>query len=69
LINQAAQYWNDLEKLYNQVGEHQRMQAERIAKALRFEREWRSAMEGEIAGEVTRIRNDIQDFVNKPLPG
>jgi hypothetical protein len=30
----VAQYWNDLEKLHDQVEEHQRTLEERIAKAL-----------------------------------
>jgi predicted ATP-grasp superfamily ATP-dependent carboligase len=33
--NRAAQYWNDLEKLHEQVEEHQRRQEDRIAEALR----------------------------------
>jgi hypothetical protein len=32
--DQAAPYWNDLEKLHKQVPQHQRLQEERIAKAL-----------------------------------
>jgi alcohol dehydrogenase class IV len=32
--DQAAQYWNDLEKLHEQVQQHQRSQEERIAEAL-----------------------------------
>jgi hypothetical protein len=64
----VAQYWNDLEKLYKQVKQHQRSQESRIAEALRQEGEWRSAVEEEIASEVTRIRTDMQEFVNKQLP-
>jgi hypothetical protein len=36
---------------------------------LRQEAEWRIAVEGEIAEEVTHIRSDMQEFVNKYLPG
>jgi hypothetical protein len=43
------------------------MQEERIAKALRQEGEWRTAVEGEIVEEVTRIRTNMQEFVNKQL--
>jgi hypothetical protein len=67
--DRAAQYWNDLEKLHEQVEQHQRSQEDRIAEALRREGEWRTAVEGEIAQEVTRIRTDMQEFVNKQLPG
>jgi hypothetical protein len=42
---------------------------QRIAKALHLEGEYKSAVEGEIAGELTRIRNDMQEFVNRELPG
>jgi hypothetical protein len=41
------------------------MQEQRIAMASRLEEEWRSAVEGEIVGEVTCIRNNMQEFVNK----
>jgi polyhydroxyalkanoate synthesis regulator phasin len=51
----AAQYWNDLEKLHEQVQQHQKTQEERISEALRQEGARRSAVEGEIAEEVTRI--------------
>jgi hypothetical protein len=44
------------------------MQEHRIADALRLEGEWRSAVEGKTAGEITRIRNDMQEFVNRQLP-
>jgi hypothetical protein len=45
------------------------MQEDRIAKALRQEGERRTAVEGEIVREVTRIRTNMQEFVNKQLPG
>jgi hypothetical protein len=32
--DQVAQYWNNLEKLHDQVEEHHRTQEQRIAKAL-----------------------------------
>jgi hypothetical protein len=32
---------------------------------MRPEVEWRSAVEGEIAGEVTHISNDMQEILNK----
>jgi uncharacterized protein YqfA (UPF0365 family) len=67
--DRAAQYWNDLEKLHEQVAQYQRKQEDRIAEALRLEGEWRTAVEGEIAEEVTCIRSDMQEFVNKQLPG
>jgi polyhydroxyalkanoate synthesis regulator phasin len=67
--DQAAQYWNDLEKLHQQVKNHQESQEERITEALRQEGARRSVVEGEIAEEVTRIRTDMQEFVNKQLPG
>jgi hypothetical protein len=51
----AAQYWNDLEKLHDQVRQHHKSQDQRITDALRQEGERRSTVEGEIAGEVTRI--------------
>jgi hypothetical protein len=53
--DRAAQSWNDLEKLLDQVKQHQNSQEERIAEALRVEGEQRTAVEGEIAGEVTHI--------------
>jgi hypothetical protein len=65
----TAQYWKDLERLPDQVEQHQRTQAEWIAKALRQEGKQRIAVEGEIAEEVTHIRTDMQEFVNKQLPG
>jgi hypothetical protein len=67
--DRAAQYWNDLETLHEQVKSHQESQEERIVEALRQEGARRSAVEGEIAGEVTRIRTDMQQFVYQPLPG
>jgi hypothetical protein len=54
-----VQYWNDLEKLHEQVNSYQKMQEERIAKALRIERDGRMMVEKEIVGKVTRIRNDM----------
>jgi hypothetical protein len=57
--DRVAQYWNDLEKLHQQVEQHQRSQEERIAKALRQEGERRTAVEGEIAGEVACIRTNM----------
>jgi glycerol dehydrogenase-like iron-containing ADH family enzyme len=39
--NQVAQYWNDLEKLHDQVEELKRTQEQQIVKALRIEGEWR----------------------------
>jgi hypothetical protein len=53
--DRASQYWNDLEKLHEQVEQHQKLQDDRIAEALRQEGERRTAVEGEIAGEVNRI--------------
>jgi hypothetical protein len=67
--DRAAQYWNDLETLHEQVQQHQKSQEERITEALRQEGEKRTAVEGEIAGEVTQIRTDMQEFVNKQLSG
>jgi hypothetical protein len=67
--NGAAQYWSDLERLHKQVQNHQTSQEERIADTLRQEGERRSAVEQEIVGEVTRIRTEMQEFVNKQLPG
>jgi hypothetical protein len=45
------------------------MQEERLVEALRQEGERKTAVEGEIVGEVTHIRTDMQEFVNKQLPG
>jgi hypothetical protein len=67
--DQAAQYWNDLEKLHEQVEQHQQSQEDRIAEALRRKGEQRTVVEGEIAQEVTRIRTDMEEFVNEQLPG
>jgi hypothetical protein len=67
--NRAAQYWNNLEKLHEQVKNHQKLQETRIAEALRQEGARRTTVEEEIATEVTRIRTDMQEFVNKQLPG
>jgi hypothetical protein len=53
--DRAAQYWNDLEKLQEQVEQHQRSQEDRIVEAFRKEGEQRTMVEGEIANEVTRI--------------
>jgi hypothetical protein len=67
--DRASQYWNNLENLHNQVHQHQKTQEERIAEALRQEGERRTAVEGEIVREVTRIRTNMQEFVNRQLPG
>jgi exonuclease VII large subunit len=67
--DRVAQYWNDLETLHERVQQHQKSQEERIAEASRQEGERRTAVEGEIAGEVTQIRTDMQEFVNKQLSG
>jgi hypothetical protein len=53
--DRAAQYWNDLKKLHEQVEQHRKSQQNRIAETLRQEGERRTAVEGEIAKEVTRI--------------
>jgi hypothetical protein len=53
--NGAAQYWSDLERLHEQVEQHQRSQEDWIVEALRKEGERRTAAEGEIANEVNRI--------------
>jgi hypothetical protein len=58
-----------LKNLHDQVEEHQWTQSQRIAKALRQEGEWRLVINGEKAEEVTHIRTDMQEFVNKQLPG
>jgi hypoxanthine phosphoribosyltransferase len=65
----VAQCWNDLEKRYDQVEDHLRMQEQRRAESLWLEGEWTLVVEGEIVGEVNHIRNDKQEFVNKQLPG
>jgi hypothetical protein len=57
-----------LERLYNKVEVHQKVLESWIAKALRSEGERRIIVDSEIAGEVTQIRNDMQEFVNKQLP-
>jgi hypothetical protein len=57
--DQAAQYCNDLEKLYDKVKQHQSSLEERIAEALQKVGERRTAVEGEIAEEVTRIRTNM----------
>jgi hypothetical protein len=67
--DQAAQYGKDLEKLHDKAEEHQRLQEQRIAKALRLEGERRALVEGETTSKVTHNRTDIQQFVNKQLPG
>jgi hypothetical protein len=67
--DRGPQYCNDLEKLHDQVEQHQKLQEGRIAEVLRQEGERSTAIEGEIAAEVTRIRTDMQEFVNKQLPG
>jgi polyhydroxyalkanoate synthesis regulator phasin len=67
--DRVAQYWNDLEKLREQVEQHQKSQEEWIAEVLTQEGARRTMVEGEITNEVTRIRTDMQEFVNKQLPG
>jgi hypothetical protein len=57
--DRAAQYWNDLERLHKQVEQHQRLQEDWIAEALRKEGERRTAVEGEIASEVNRIYTNM----------
>jgi hypothetical protein len=42
---------------------------QRIAEALRKEGEWKTVVEGKIVEEVTHIRADIQEFVNKQQSG
>jgi serine protease inhibitor len=64
----VAQYWNHLEKLHDQVEQHQREQEHRIVEALWQEGEWRTAVEEEIAREVTHIQTDMQEFGNRQLP-
>jgi sensor c-di-GMP phosphodiesterase-like protein len=63
--DRVAQYWNNLEKHYDNVEQHQKSQEERIAEALHQEGVRRTAVEEEIVEEVTRIRTDMQEFVNK----
>jgi hypothetical protein len=45
------------------------MQEERIAETLQQEGEWRIVINGKIVGQVTYIRIDMQEFVNKQLLG